>query len=85
MTRPLMCEQSWRSRRVPISISTSRQVHRLIDHGAELMKAGVPVILAGDYNVVPAAQDTRRAWEEMGADIDALQRLARGLGCDWTR
>ena len=30
---------------------------RLIDHGAELMKAGVPVILAGDYNVVPAAQD----------------------------
>ena len=30
---------------------------RLIEHGAELMKAGVPVILAGDYNVVPAEQD----------------------------
>ena len=26
---------------------------RLIEHGAELMKAGVPVVLAGDYNVVP--------------------------------
>src|ERR1043165_8415857 len=30
---------------------------RLIEHGAELMKAGVPVILAGDYNVVPTPQD----------------------------
>lgn len=30
---------------------------RLIEHGAELMKAGVPVVLAGDYNVVPTEQD----------------------------
>ena len=30
---------------------------RLIQHGAELMKAGVPVVLAGDYNVVPTVQD----------------------------
>src|SRR4029450_9310471 len=30
---------------------------RLIEHAAELMKAGVPVGWAGDYNVVPAAQD----------------------------
>jgi exonuclease III len=30
---------------------------RLIEHGAELMNAGVPVVLAGDYNVVPAVQD----------------------------
>ncbi len=30
---------------------------RLIAHAAELMAAGVPVVLAGDYNVVPAAQD----------------------------
>src|SRR6266403_5463286 len=30
---------------------------RLIEHGAELMKAGVPVVLAGDYNVVPSVQD----------------------------
>ena len=30
---------------------------RLIEHGAELMQAGVPVILAGDYNVVPTDFD----------------------------
>src|SRR5207253_6481115 len=30
---------------------------RLIEHGAELMKAGVPVVFAGDYNVVPTVQD----------------------------
>jgi exodeoxyribonuclease-3 len=30
---------------------------RLTKHAAELMAAGVPVILAGDYNVVPTAED----------------------------
>lgn len=30
---------------------------RLITHAAELMMAGVPVVLAGDYNVVPTVQD----------------------------
>ena len=30
---------------------------RLIVHGASLLAAGVPVVLAGDYNVVPTAQD----------------------------
>jgi exodeoxyribonuclease-3 len=30
---------------------------RLIEHGTELMKAGVPVVLAGDYNIVPTVQD----------------------------
>ncbi len=30
---------------------------RLIEHGEELLKAGVPAVLAGDYNVVPDAQD----------------------------
>jgi len=30
---------------------------RLIRHAAHLMSAGVPVILAGDYNVVPTPQD----------------------------
>jgi exodeoxyribonuclease-3 len=33
---------------------------RLIAHAAELMAAGVPVVLAGDYNVVPAGQDIYR-------------------------
>ena len=30
---------------------------RLITHAGELMKAGVPVVLAGDYNVVPTEGD----------------------------
>jgi exodeoxyribonuclease-3 len=30
---------------------------RLTSHAASLMSAGIPVILAGDYNVVPAPQD----------------------------
>jgi exodeoxyribonuclease-3 len=30
---------------------------RLIDHAAELKAAGVPVVLAGDYNVVPTEAD----------------------------
>src|SRR6202044_3159421 len=30
---------------------------RLIAHAAELMAAGVPVVLAGDYNVVPTEAD----------------------------
>ncbi|MGA0594610.1 exodeoxyribonuclease III [Enterovirga sp. CN4-39] len=31
---------------------------RLIAHAATLLAAGVPVVLAGDYNVVPTDQDT---------------------------
>ena len=30
---------------------------RLIGHAAELIKTGVPVVFAGDYNVVPTVQD----------------------------
>jgi exodeoxyribonuclease-3 len=36
---------------VPVDYK-SAWFRRLIEHGAERMKAGVPVILAGDYNVV---------------------------------
>jgi exodeoxyribonuclease-3 len=32
-------------------------LERLIEHGAALIKAGVPVVLAGDYNVVPTVHD----------------------------
>src|SRR5882757_6310348 len=32
-------------------------LERLIRHAAELYAAGVPVVLAGDYNVVPTEQD----------------------------
>jgi exonuclease III len=30
---------------------------RLIAHAAELIASGTPVVLAGDYNVVPTPQD----------------------------
>jgi exodeoxyribonuclease-3 len=34
---------------------------RLITHAAELQKSGVPVVLAGDYNVVPTPSDIYRS------------------------
>ena len=60
---------------------------RLIDHGAELMKAGVPVILAGDYNVVPAAQDiypTRSLDKNALIQPQSRQAYARLLSQGWT-
>jgi exodeoxyribonuclease III len=44
-------------------------LERLAAHAAELCKAGVPVVLAGDYNVVPTSRDIypTRSW-----DADAL-------------
>jgi exodeoxyribonuclease-3 len=30
---------------------------RLINHASELIRTGIPVVLAGDYNVVPTPQD----------------------------
>jgi exodeoxyribonuclease-3 len=60
---------------------------RLIAHAAELIAAGVPVILAGDYNVVPTAQDI---YETKSLDNNALiqpesrQAFARLLTQGWT-
>jgi exodeoxyribonuclease-3 len=60
---------------------------RLIAHAAELMAAGVPVVLAGDYNVVPAAQDI---YPTRSLDNNALiqpasrQAFARLLAQGWT-
>jgi exodeoxyribonuclease III len=42
---------------------------RLTRHAASLKKAGVPVVLAGDYNVVPTAQDI---YQTKSYDDDAL-------------
>jgi exodeoxyribonuclease-3 len=41
-------------------------MERLIAHAAELKAAGVPVILAGDYNVAPADLDIypARSWDD---------------------
>jgi len=59
---------------------------RLIAHASELMTAGVPVVLAGDYNVVPTAQDI---YQTRSLDNNALiqpqsrQAFARLLSQGW--
>jgi exodeoxyribonuclease III len=59
---------------------------RLISHTAELLTEGVPVVLAGDYNVVPTAQDT---YTTRSLDNNALiqpasrQAFARLLAQGW--
>jgi exodeoxyribonuclease-3 len=60
---------------------------RLITHAASLLAAGVPVVLAGDYNVVPAAQDI---YETRSLDGNALiqpesrKAFARLTSQGWT-
>ncbi len=46
---------------------------RLKDHAASLLREGVPVILAGDYNVVPTARDI---YQTKSWDDDALLQPA---------
>jgi exodeoxyribonuclease-3 len=66
---------------------------RLIAHAAELMASGAPVVLAGDYNVVPTPQDiyaTRSLELELDLDNNALvqpesrQAFARLVAQGWT-
>jgi len=60
---------------------------RLIEHGAELIKAGVPVVLAGDYNVVPTVQDiyrTRSLHNNALIQPQSRQAFARLLAEGWT-
>ena len=60
---------------------------RLIEHAGELMAAGVPVVLAGDYNVVPTEADI---WpghhEQANALLQPQTRAAyqRLLAQGWT-
>jgi exodeoxyribonuclease-3 len=60
---------------------------RLISHAADLMAAGVPVVLAGDYNVVPTPRDI---YQTRSLDNNALiqpasrQAYARLLAQGWT-
>jgi exodeoxyribonuclease-3 len=60
---------------------------RLFRHSTELLAAGVPVVLAGDYNVVPTAQDI---YPTKSLDNNALvqpasrQAFARLLAQGWT-
>ena len=60
---------------------------RLITHASELMSAGVPVVLAGDYNVVPAPQDiypTRSLDKNALIQPQSRAAFARLLAQGWT-
>jgi len=60
---------------------------RLTAHAAGLMKAGVPVVLAGDYNVVPTVQDiypTRSLDNNALIQPQSRQAYARLLAQGWT-
>jgi exodeoxyribonuclease III len=60
---------------------------RLIAHAAELMASGAPVVLAGDYNVVPTPQDiypTRSLDENALIQPESRKAFARLLAQGWT-
>jgi exodeoxyribonuclease-3 len=60
---------------------------RLIAHAGELMSAGVPVVLAGDYNVVPTAQDiypTRSLDDNALIQPESRGAFARLVAQGWT-
>lgn len=60
---------------------------RLIAHAAGLMAAGVPVVLAGDYNVVPTAQDiyqTRSLNDNALIQPESRRAFARLVNQGWT-
>lgn len=60
---------------------------RLIAHAAELLASGAPVVLAGDYNVVPTARDiypTRSLDNNALIQPESRQAFARLLAQGWT-
>jgi exodeoxyribonuclease-3 len=60
---------------------------RLAAHAAELMAAGLPVVLAGDYNVVPTPEDiypTRSLDDNALIQPASRQAFARLLAQGWT-
>jgi len=60
---------------------------RLIAYAAQLRHAGVPVVLAGDYNVVPAPQDiypTRSLDKNALIQPESRAAFARLLNQGWT-
>jgi exodeoxyribonuclease-3 len=60
---------------------------RLLTHAAELMSSGAPVVLAGDYNVVPTPQDiypTRSLDDNALIQPESRELFARLLAQGWT-
>jgi exodeoxyribonuclease-3 len=61
-------------------------IDRLAAHAAELFTAGVPVVLAGDYNVVPADRDiypTKSYAKDALLQPESRARFARIIGQGW--
>jgi exodeoxyribonuclease III len=59
---------------------------RLIAHAADLLTTGVPVVLAGDYNVVPTVEDiyqTRSLDDNALIQPESRQAFARLLSQGW--
>ncbi len=64
-----------------------RWFQRLIDHAGELMASGLPVILAGDYNVMPTELDVYKPERWLGDALfrpEVREAYARLLGQGWT-
>jgi exodeoxyribonuclease-3 len=62
-------------------------MERLIDHARELMETGLPVVLGGDYNVVPEPRDiypTRSYDDNALLQPAAREAFARLLAQGWT-
>src|SRR5205814_5710896 len=62
-------------------------LERLATHAAELIATGIPVVLAGDYNVVPTPQDiyaTRSLDNNALIQPESRQGFARLLSQGWT-
>jgi exodeoxyribonuclease III len=60
---------------------------RLLAHAAELLSSGAPVVLAGDYNVVPTPQDiypTRSLDDNALIQPESRALFARLLAQGWT-
>lgn len=69
-----------------------RWMERLLAHAAALLETGAPVVLAGDYNVIPTERDMyrsrsfARSWagERAAAAGAARAQWARLIGQGWT-
>jgi exodeoxyribonuclease III len=62
-------------------------LERLMTHAAELLDAGIPVVLAGDYNVVPAEQDiypTKSLDKNALIQPESRRAFAKLLNQGWT-
>jgi len=64
-----------------------RWLERLIEHAAELVGSGTPVILAGDYNVIPTERDVykpERWLKDALFRVEVREAFSRLIAQGWT-